>query len=109
MTLAQARQSLFQWEEYLKQLTEAEEMCKRYNIILLYNPKAHPWLNPMEKYWRLVKYETQDLLDLKVIKAQYNKLLEEFMSGSDDVRTKCKKWFRLSPEMNIKPYIPLSA
>ena len=44
----------------------------------------------------MAKYETHDLLEAKLINETYMKLLERFMSGSDDVREKCKKWFGLS-------------
>lgn len=96
LSLPNARRLMFQWSTFLAQLTEAEEVCRRHNIILLYNPKAHPWMNPIEKNWRLSKYRTQDLLDLDLIKAEYMRLQGEFMSGNPDARRKCQKWFDLS-------------
>jgi hypothetical protein len=48
LTVKEAREKLWQWSGVTSQLTEAEDLCRRHGIILLYNPKAHPWLNPIE-------------------------------------------------------------
>lgn len=96
LSLPEARRILLQWRRYTDQLTEAEELCRKYGIILLYNPKGHPWLNPIEKFWRYAKYQIQDLHDLRLINAEYEKLVDQFMSGSSDTKDRCKKWFDLA-------------
>lgn len=52
MTKAMAEEELWQSKMVQRQLTEIEIMCKRKNICCIYNPKAHPWLAPIEKWWR---------------------------------------------------------
>jgi hypothetical protein len=94
--LPEARAKLFQWSGFLAQLTEVEALCREFNIILIYNPKAHPWNNPIEKFWRLTKYATQDLLDLSLIRAKYETLVEEFLHGGENVQHRCQKWFAAS-------------
>lgn len=96
LSLADCRHLLWQWRRVLNQLTAAEALCRRYKIILLYNPKGHPVLNPIEEFWRLVKDALQDILDLPSIRAAYLEIVERFMAGGQKEREQCDHWFARS-------------
>lgn len=93
MSLVEMRQLLWQWNRVLAQLTEAEELCHRYGIALMYNPKGHPELSAIEKFWRLAKFLTQDLLDIQKIREAYLELLERYMAPGPEEHAHLEKWF----------------
>jgi hypothetical protein len=76
------------------QLTNVEEICKEYGIILIYNAKAHPWFAMIEKFWRWLKRQLRDLLSLEEIRANYDKFVENFMSNDTECMNRCEKWFQ---------------
>lgn len=96
LSLKAARKLLWRWHEVRNQLTELEMICREYGITLAYNPKAHPWINWIERFWRLVKYETQNLFNVAAIRQRYLELVEEYTRGSDNSRKSCNKWHSLS-------------
>ncbi len=48
MTVQEARDVLWQWEEVTKQMTRIEQLCYDNGIVLMYQSKAHPVFNPTE-------------------------------------------------------------
>jgi hypothetical protein len=48
LRLDAARHRLFAWDAVRDQLTRIEALCKQHGIVLVYNPKAHPFFNPIE-------------------------------------------------------------
>lgn len=96
LSLVAARSLLCKWHVVRDQLTEAEELCRANNILLAYIPKAHPWLNPIEHYWRLVKSELQDVLDIDDIRQHYLEIALRFTQAAERERTKCSNWCALA-------------
>jgi len=48
LRLAQAREVLGDQQFVKDKLTQIEQLCKDHNIVLLYEPKAHPFFQPVE-------------------------------------------------------------
>lgn len=96
MSLDQMRQLLWEWRPVLAQLTEAEELCLQYGIVLIYNPKGHPVTSAIEEFWRLAKFTIQDLLDLDSILNAYLSLVERYMAPGPDEQAHINKWFARS-------------
>jgi hypothetical protein len=96
MTLADAKEKLWASKMVRDQLSQVERLAEEFGIIVVYNPKAHPWLCFIEKLWRWIKFKLQNLLSLTQIRARYEELIEDFMIGSAFARAKCNKWFELS-------------
>lgn len=96
MRLAEARDRLWASKLVRDQLSQIEKLGKEFGVIILYNPKAHPWLAFIEKLWRWVKNKLQNLLKMAEISQRYGELMVDFMDGTDWAVAKCKKWFNLS-------------
>ncbi len=96
MKLADARAKLWGSRMVRDQLSQVEKLGKQFGVIVVYNPKAHPWLSFIEKLWRFVKMELQNVLNLREMRSRYEDLIGRFLEGSEFARTKCTKWHQLS-------------
>jgi hypothetical protein len=96
MRLQEARELLWSSSLVQSQLTMIEEICRENGIILIYNAKAHPWFAMIEKLWRWLKYQLENLLSLSEINKKYDDLIENMMSEDPVCRKKCEKWFTIT-------------
>jgi hypothetical protein len=96
MLADEARSVLWKSKMVQSQMTEVEEICRNYGVVLLYNSKAHPWLAMIEQYWRWLKKDLMDLLSIKQIQEKHLQLVDIMMSGSLEAKSRCEKWFSRS-------------
>ena len=55
LCLEEARKRLLETDEFKNQKMAIEALAERYECLVMFLPCAHPVLNPIERYWRLVK------------------------------------------------------
>jgi transposase len=96
MTKVEAEELLWQSKMVQKQLTEIELMCKRRNIACTYNPKAHPWFAPVEKWWRYSKCLLENSANYEEMKVGYQSLVKLSLNHNPEIVSKCENWFNLS-------------
>ncbi len=96
MRLAEARTRMWASKKVRAQLCQVEKLGLEFGIIVIFNPKAHPWLAFVEQLWRWSKDKLQNLLQMSEISRKYSGLMEDFMDGTDWAVAKCQKWFNLS-------------
>lgn len=96
LTRAMAEEILWNWKLVHDQLTEIEKICNERNIICLYNSKAHPWLAPIEKWWRFSKCQLEDSTSYEEMRNTYKILVRKAMKNDVEMINKCNKWFDLS-------------
>lgn len=94
MTVNEARSDLWQWSLVRQQLNRVEELCRQHNIVCIYKSKSHPWLCMIEKFWRLAKYQLQDLGNVIDIRNKYQEIVESMRYGKQLAKTKCVKWWQ---------------
>ena len=95
-TRLEAERILWKSKLVQSQLTQIEELCRSFDVICLYNTKAHPWLAMIEKFWRMVKNALENLFTFSNLELGYQKIVEQMMSGDFESRRKCDKWFKLA-------------
>jgi len=93
MTLQEARNVLWQWEEVSKQMTRIEKLCYDHGVVLLYESKAHPVFNPTENWWRKSKHLTQNIFNFGELRDRYVELQGEHLSPSQAHYDQFAKWF----------------
>jgi len=93
MTVAEARERLWEWRAIAAQQTLLEELCSRHGVILLYNPKAHPQFSPIERLWRYLKYRTDGLFDLGAMIEVYHRQMAAFIGPNQELLGRVHKWF----------------
>ncbi len=96
MRLAEARSRMWASKKVRDQRCQVENLGLEFGIIVIFNPKAHPWLAFVEQLWRWSKDKIQNLLQMSEIAKKYIELMEDFMDGTDWAVAKCQKWFNLS-------------
>ncbi len=96
MRLAEARDRMWASNMVRDQQCQIENLGLEFGIIVIFNPKAHPWLAFIEQFWRWMKDKLQNLLNMSEISKRYNLLLVDFMNGTEWAVAKCQKWFHLS-------------
>jgi len=96
LRVADARALLWEWDKVREQLTQVEQLYLEHGILLIYNPKAHPWFKPIEKFWRWAKYRLENIFNLNEIKVRYKELLESMMSPDLENQRRLDKWFDLA-------------
>ena len=55
LRLEEARKRLLETDEFKNQKMAIEALAERHGCLVMFLPCAHPVLNPIERYWRLVK------------------------------------------------------
>lgn len=95
MKLEDARAKMWASKMVRDQISQVEKLGREFNVIVVHNPKAHPWLAGIEKLWRWMKGQLQNLMRLREMKARYLELIPRFFEGAD-LATKCGKWQQLS-------------
>ena len=96
MRLKEARDRMWASRLVRDQLSQIEKLGQEFGVIIIYNPKAHPWLAFIEQLWRWIKDKLQNLLHMAEITKKYEELIAEFMDGKEWALAKCQKWFNLS-------------
>lgn len=93
MDKSEAMDEVFQWRVVRDQLNRVEELCFSHGVIVIFNSKSHPWLAMIEKLWRYVKNKVEDLMDLALIRNEYNATISAMQYGTPLAEAKCTKWW----------------
>jgi hypothetical protein len=96
MGKAEAETLLWSSNLVRSQLTEVESICKENGIVCLYNCKAHPWLAPIEKFWRLTKSRLENLFDFSQLRSEYLSIVSQSLRREFELVSRSERWFNLS-------------
>lgn len=96
MTKAEAEEILWKSKMVKDQLTEIEKICKEKNIVCIYQSKAHPWLAPIEKWWRFSKSRLENSRSYEEMEQSYRDLISLSINNNVEITNKCEKWVNLS-------------
>ena len=92
MNAEEMKEKLYRWKEVVEQRTALEAIAESESVLLLYITKSHPWLNMIEKLFRLHKaqWKKHPSTSSTALKSFVDKQLDE-----DPDLGKIKEWWAL--------------
>ena len=79
MNVKEMRDRLYRWSEVVTQRTALEAIADSHGVLLLYIPKAHPWLSTVEKVfrWHKAQWKKHPSHSPTALKTTTDKMLDD--------------------------------